>query len=97
MYIGRWDRTEDVDAVKAQVAVVESVLLSSDVEPKPPVTPVLCFTRAEWPLFGDAKSFSGVYLESHRSIKKLLTMSSDFSYDDLLRLRSAIAVVLPAR
>ena len=97
LYVGRWDCTEDVDGVKAQVAVVESVLLSSDVEPKPPVTPVLCYTRAKWPVFGGAKSFSGVYLESDRSIKKLLTVSSDFTNDDLLRLRSAIAAALPAR
>jgi Nuclease-related domain len=97
LHVGRWDRTDDVSGVKAQVAIVESVLLSSDVEPKPPVTPVLCFTRAEWPLFGSAKSFAGVYLESDRSLKKLLTASADFSTEELARARRAIALGLPTR
>lgn len=95
LHVGRWDRTDDVNGVKAQVAVVESVLSSSDVEPKPPVTPVLCFTRAEWPLFGGANSLAGVYLESARSLKKLLTASADFSTEELDRARRAIALGLP--
>lgn len=37
------------------------------------ITPVLCFLEAEWPLFGAPGEFHGVRLESHRSIKLLLT------------------------
>jgi hypothetical protein len=97
LFVGRWDRTQDVDGIKGQVAVVESILLAADIGPKPPVTPVLCFTRADWPLFGPLKSFGGVYLESERSIKKLLTASQDFSRNDMRRVRNYIATRLPPR
>jgi hypothetical protein len=97
LYVGRWDCTKDVEAVKGQVAVVESILVVAAIDTKPPVTPVLCFTRADWPLFGAPKSFDGVYLESQRSIKKLVTASVDFSRNDMRRVRSFIAKRLPPR
>jgi hypothetical protein len=97
LYVGRWDRTRDVDGVKTQVAVVENVLQASPVQPKPTVTPVLCFIDAEWPWFGAAKTFDGVYLESERSIKKLLVSSADFKPGDVDRLARELSIRLPAK
>jgi hypothetical protein len=97
LYVDRWDRTLDAAGVKTQAAVVESVLLAADLPTKPSVRPLLCFTRADWPLLGRPKSFDGVCLESHRSIKKLLIASSDVSHEDMHRARSALARALPPR
>jgi hypothetical protein len=97
LFVGGRDRTTDIDGIKAQVTVVESVLGSSQIDPKPSVTPVLCFTRATWPWFGAAKSFGGVYLESDTSIRKLLMASGDYAVDDLRRTLVAIGRALPPR
>ena len=42
----------------------------------PPITPVLCFLNVEWPLLGALESFRSARLESHRSIKRLMTKSA---------------------
>jgi hypothetical protein len=55
-----------------QVRAVESALRSAAIEPLPPITPVLCFIDAEWPLFRRPDTYIGVRLEGRRSIKNLL-------------------------
>ena len=97
LFVGGRDKTTDIDGIKAQLTVVESVLVASDIDPKPSVTPVLCFTRATWPWFGGAKSFGGIYLESDTSIRKLFMTSNDYASDVLRRALVAIGRALPPR
>lgn len=52
LLVGRRDCTKLVDGVLTQVGLVRSVL--ADVEPEIPVSGMLCFVDADWPLIGGA-------------------------------------------
>ncbi|MEX0629304.1 MAG: nuclease-related domain-containing protein [Chloroflexota bacterium] len=71
LYVGRRDCSRLAENMNWQVEAVEHALAS--VEPKPPpITPVLCFVRGEWPLLLPPNSYNGVRLEGTRSITKLV-------------------------
>lgn len=97
LYVGRFDRTKDVDGVKRQVAIVEQALFDSPVEPKPTITPALCFIDGHWPLLFRATRFGGVYLEDLRSIKKLLVGSADYSPGEIDRVARELAKLFPPK
>jgi hypothetical protein len=97
LYVGRFDRTKEIDGMKWQVGAVEAALLASSVEPKPPITPVLCFIDGEWPWFGAAKSFDGVHLESERSIVKLFSSSADYAPGVIDRIARELARLFPPK
>ena len=63
------------DKMGWQVDAVRSALAAHGVDPMPSITPVLCFLNVEWPLLRAPESFRGVQLESHRSIKRLMTQA----------------------
>ena len=63
------------DKMGWQVDAARSAFEAHGIDPMPPITPVLCFLNVEWPLPGAPESFRGVRLESHRSIKRLMTKS----------------------
>ncbi len=71
--VGGRDCSAMADKMGWQVDAVAAALAAGGVEPVPPIAPVLCFLNVEWPLFGAPDSFRGVRIESHRSIKRLLT------------------------
>jgi len=71
LYVGRRDCSRLAENMQWQVDAVETVLASLLPNP-PPVTPVLCFVRGEWPLLFPPDSYRGVRLEGTRSIKKLV-------------------------
>ncbi len=70
LYVGRRDCSGLAENMTWQVEAVEQALAS--VQPTPPVTPVLCFVRGEWPLLFPPDSYRGVRLEGTGSITKLL-------------------------
>jgi hypothetical protein len=76
LFVGRRDCSQLAENMKWQVEAVERALERAEVEPLPPVTPVLCFVRGEWPLLFPPDSYRGVRLEGSRSIKKLITRES---------------------
>jgi len=45
---------------------------ASAIPEPPPITPVLCFVKAEWPLFRPPDSFRGVRVEGEGSIRRLV-------------------------
>jgi hypothetical protein len=71
--VGRRDQSALADGSLWQAGLVEAVLADRQLVPMPPVVPVLCFLRAEWPAFFPPNSFRGVRLESPRSIEHLVT------------------------
>ena len=85
------------DAMSWQVDSVASALAGRGVEPLPPVTPVLCFLNVEWPLLGAPDSFRGVRLESHRSIKRLLTKATVLTEPQADELAEVLAEALPPK
>lgn len=76
---------------------VLAALRSAVVEPQPPVTPVLCFLGAEWPLFGAPDELPRLRLERPRSIKRLLTTSTILHDVAAERITSVLSSALPPK
>jgi hypothetical protein len=91
------DRSTMADHMGWQVSAVEAALERAGIEPLPPVTPVLCFLNVEWPLLRSLDQFRGVRLESHRSIRRLVTSPTSLSEEEADRLVRALAQELPAK
>ena len=70
LYLGGRDHSDLADGMGWQMDAVEAALEASGLPEPPPVTPVLCFTRADWPWFRPASTFRGVLLESPRSLRR---------------------------
>ena len=60
LYVGRRDRSHLAENLSWQVDAVLKALSDAHVDPRPQVTPVLCFIDSEWPRFGRPTSFMGV-------------------------------------
>ena len=86
-----------VDGVLRQVDVVVSALDDADIAQSISVTPVLCFLRVEWPLLRPPKEFRGVRLESHRSIKRLVTRPTVLMEAEADYVLATLAHSLPPR
>jgi hypothetical protein len=71
LYASGFDRTTDIDEVKALAAIVDRAVLDHNVEPRPIATPVLCFVDAERTRL-DPHAHDGVLLETEHSIRELL-------------------------
>jgi Nuclease-related domain len=95
--VGRRDCSAMADKMSWQVEAVVDALRVAGVEPLPPVTPVLCFLEAEWPLFGAPEEFHGVRLESHRSVKRLLVREAVLDDDSADAITRSLATALPQK
>jgi hypothetical protein len=93
--VGGHDCSAMADKMAWQVEAVAAALEGA--VPMPPVTPVLCFLEADWPLIGAPKEFRGVRLESHRSVKRLLVERSVLDGERISELVAVLAVALPAK
>jgi len=93
--VGGRDRSAMADQMGWQVDAVFAALEGAD--PMPPVTPVLCFLEADWPLFGAPDEFRGVRLESPRSLKRLLWANPVLDEDRIVDLAAVLAVALPPK
>jgi hypothetical protein len=83
------------DKMGWQVEAVAAAL--ADADPMPPVTPVLCFLEADWPLLGAPNEFRGVRVESHRSLKRLLVAKTVLDGIQISELAKVLTVALPAK
>jgi Nuclease-related domain len=93
--VGGRDCSAMADKMGWQVEAVAAAL--ADADPMPPVTPVLCFLEADWPLFGAPDEFRGVRLESHRSLKRLLVAKTVLDGIQISELAKVLTVALPAK
>jgi len=93
--VGGRDHSAMADAMGWQLEAVIAAL--EDADPMPPVTPVLCFLSAEWPMFGAPDEFRGVRLEGPRSIKRLVTAAAILDEDQIAEISAVIAAALPAK
>jgi hypothetical protein len=96
LYVGRRDCSKLATNMAWQVEAVAAVLRSRNVDPLPPVIPVLCFVDGDWPLFGAPDVFAGVLLESERSVVKRFN-GSILDADAIAGLTRLIAGALPAK
>lgn len=92
--VGGRDHSAMVDGLAWQVDAVIAALEGAD--PMPPVTPVLCFLEADWPVFGAPEEFRGVRLEGPRSIERLVTKSAILDEAQIPDLVAVLAAALPA-
>jgi hypothetical protein len=95
--VGGRDKSNLSDGMEWQVQAVTSALIAGGIDPVPPVTAVLCFVGATWPILTRPRSFSGVRLESERSIVKLLGEPVLLQPDAVDRIARALADALPLR
>lgn len=97
LFVGGRDRSKLADGLGWQLTAVRGALGAADVQPLPPVVPVLCFVGARWPRFRRPTEFEGVRLESPESLKALLlepAILDDQAIDDVARVLSE---ALPVR
>ncbi len=97
LYVGRWDCSRLAENMGWQVAAVEGVLRSAELEVIPPITPVLCFVDGEWPLFRPPESYRGVRLESERSIRELVAREQVLDGAAVDRLARILATAFPPK
>jgi hypothetical protein len=93
--VGRRDCSALADNMGWQVEAVRTAL--ADLEPAPPITPVLCFLEAEWPLFRPPDEFRGVRLEGSGSLKRLASKLGPLKDGDVERIVSVLRERLPAK
>jgi len=94
LYVGGRDRTTLAEAMAWQVDAVQAALADSRIQLLPPVTPVLCFVGAEWPLISRRRDFLGVRLESERSIKRAVSEPVELEPDVIDRIAQALSRML---
>jgi Nuclease-related domain len=95
--VGRRDKSKLARAMGWQVDAVRAALEAAGIDPRPPITPVLCFVDGRWPLFRPPNEFEGVRLESERSIGDLFTAAAELDSDGIERVARALATALPAK
>lgn len=91
LFVGSRDCSRLAEAMDWQTAAVARTLTAGGVEPLPPIVPVLCFVRGEWPLLWPPSEFRGVRLEGTRSIRKLLTANAGLDDGTLERIHAVLA------
>jgi len=87
------DRTKLIDGLERQVTAVSHVLGANDCEDVP-VQGVLCFTKADLPLFGTPK-MRGQLLLSRRGVAKRLSSDGRLSVESIEELAQLLAADLP--
>jgi hypothetical protein len=97
LYVGRHDRSKLADGMAWQVEAAVSALTMAGVDPLPPITPVLCFIDADWPLFGAPSSFRGVLLEAPRSLRKRVVKPPILAEAEVERIVRVLAAALPPK
>ncbi len=92
LFVGHRDCTRLAEGMEWQVEATEAALGDAAI----PVFPVLCFVDAEWPLLGGPREFSGVLIESERSLKRRVARPGDLDVDDVRETATVLSEHLPA-
>jgi len=90
LMVGTRDRSSLVDGVLKQVDLVRGI-----VGPEVPVTGVLCFVEADWPLLGGAFSTRGVNVVWPRKLYKALAVAGPLDVAAVGEVHQALSLVLP--
>jgi hypothetical protein len=95
LYVGSHDCSALADAMGWQVREVLGAMVALELQL--PLTPVLCFADATWPLLFPPSEFRGVRLESPRSLSKLIVKSQALSASDIESIGRALSTAFPPR
>lgn len=87
LFVNRRNRTNLVDSVLHQVALVRAVLVDSPVE----VTGMRCFAGADWPLVGGSFTTRGVVVASPRRARREISRPGQLSTATIAELHRRLA------
>lgn len=97
LYVGGRDHSDLADGMGWQVDAVRVTLAVSRLAELAPVTPVLCFTRADWPWFRPPTSFRGVRLEGPTSLRRLVCGPRVIGAETVAALVRIVATAFPPK
>lgn len=97
LYVGSRDCSKLAEAMTWQVDAVKSARSAAGVDPLPPIVPVLCFARADWPLLFPPDTYRGVRLEGLRSLKKLVVGPATLGPAEVDRYARVLAAAFPPK
>ena len=92
LFVGGRDCSRLAVGMRWQVEATEEALDDGAI----PVTPVLCFIDAEWPLFGGPRWFKGVLIESERSLKRRVKQRGELDLEEVRDTATVLSERLPA-
>jgi hypothetical protein len=92
LFVGRRDCTDLAVGMAGQVAVTNAALGGAEI----PVSPVLCFIDAEWPLLGGPREFRGVLIDDERSLKRRVARTGELDLEAVRDTATVLAHALPA-
>jgi hypothetical protein len=92
LFVGGRDCTRLAVGMAWQVEATEAALGGAEI----PVSPVLCFIDAEWPLLGGPREFRGVPIESERSLKRGVARPGELDLEEVRETAMVLAQALPA-
>jgi hypothetical protein len=93
--VGGRDCSKLADNMAWQVEAVTAAL--HGLTPVPPVTPILCFVSADWPIRRPPNEFRDVRLESPRSIKKIVSGTATLDDATIDATAAILAAALPSK
>jgi hypothetical protein len=97
LYVGSRDCSGLADGLTWQVEAVRRAFDTAVLDVATSVIPVLCFVEADWPLLRAPESFRGVLLESPRSLRKLVTKTTELESETITLLARTLASALPSK
>jgi hypothetical protein len=92
LYVGGRDHSQLAYAMRWQVEAVRAGMGGRE---DVPVTPVLCFIDAEWPLLGGPDHFGGVRTEGQRSVRKLVTQPGPLTTEEVVEVAIVLSQAFP--
>ncbi len=94
LYVGRRDQTRLVGGMTKQVVAVRAVLGSALAGV--PITPVICFVSADFPLLARPFRFGDVHVLWPRALAKLIRAQGTVTSADISQIERKLALALPA-
>jgi hypothetical protein len=95
LYVGRRDVTPLAEKMTKQVDAVRTALADLPEAGGVPITPVLAFVQAEWPLFFTPDEYGDVLIEGEGSTCRLVSRDGAMPWKTCVLLAHRIAQRLP--
>ncbi len=95
--VGGRNKSDLAENMGWQLKAVTKALVDAGVDPLPPVTAVLCFVDASFPILSRPKSFEGVRIESDKSIVKILGKPPILPSSEIDRIAHILASSFPPK
>lgn len=96
LYVGRRDVTALATKMSKQVDAVRNALAGLPEAAGVPITPVLSFVDAQWPLFSTPDEYEGVLIEGEGSTGRLVSRDGPLPWETCVLLAHRVAQRLPA-